>query len=61
MNTGEVPDYAKVTERIGYRLAETKKIPVFKVGSVLRFSGADIDIWIWAKTAARIQDMEGCS
>ncbi len=59
MSTGEVPDYVKVTERIGYRLAETKKIPVFKVGSVLRFSGADIGNWIWAQTAARLQDMEG--
>lgn len=42
----QVAEFLKVTERTIYRLAVTKKIPVFKVSGTRRFSNAVITDWI---------------
>jgi len=50
----DVAEYPKVPERTIYRLAAAKKIPALMVGGSWRFSRADSDEWIAARTAASL-------
>ena len=42
----QVADYLSINERTVYRMANSKKIPGFKVGSSWRFKLDEIEQWI---------------
>lgn len=46
MTVQEVAEYLRVNQRTVYRLAATRKLPSFKVGSNWRFKRSDIERWI---------------
>lgn len=50
LTVAEVAEYLKVNERTVYRLANSKQIPAFKVGSSWRFKRDELEAWIHAQS-----------